>query len=160
VGSGYIAYCEGGYYTGGRGRGAAYDERGKLIKEFSGDGGFSSHLRNFVDALKSRNRKQLNAEVAIGEASANWCHLANIACRAGDLIDRDRLPLGDPSWRGLLHQLDEQLEAHGLDFANESLRASGTLSIDAKANQFSGNNAKVANALLRGKYRKGFELPG
>jgi predicted dehydrogenase len=39
------------------------------------------HMQNFLDAVKSRNRDSLNAEVAIGVTSAKLCHLANISYR-------------------------------------------------------------------------------
>ncbi|HEY3395635.1 MAG TPA: Gfo/Idh/MocA family oxidoreductase, partial [Lacipirellulaceae bacterium] len=58
VGSGYVVHCEGGYYAGGRGGGAAYDHNGSVIRRFKGDSG-AGHARNFVDAVASRDRKRL-----------------------------------------------------------------------------------------------------
>jgi predicted dehydrogenase len=43
-----------------------------------GDGG---HMKNFLDAVKSRDQNSLNAEVAIGITSAKLCHIANISYR-------------------------------------------------------------------------------
>jgi predicted dehydrogenase len=42
------------------------------------DGG---HMGNFLNAVKSRNRDSLNAEIAVGITSAKLCHLANISYR-------------------------------------------------------------------------------
>src|SRR4029079_4983157 len=37
------------------------------------------HMNNFLQAVKSRNYKDLTADVEIGVISANMCHLANIS---------------------------------------------------------------------------------
>ena len=39
------------------------------------------HMANFLRAVKSRNVKELNADVQIGVTSADLCHLANISYR-------------------------------------------------------------------------------
>jgi hypothetical protein len=39
------------------------------------------HMKNFLDAVKSRNYHALNAEVEIGVKAADFCHFANIAYR-------------------------------------------------------------------------------
>lgn len=39
------------------------------------------HMSNFLSAVKSRNAKELNADVQIGVTSADLCHLANISYR-------------------------------------------------------------------------------
>jgi hypothetical protein len=39
------------------------------------------HMKNFLDACRSRRYKDLNAEVEIGATSAALCHLANISYR-------------------------------------------------------------------------------
>ena len=39
------------------------------------------HMANFVDAVRSRNHHSLNADVQIGAAAAELCHLANISYR-------------------------------------------------------------------------------
>jgi predicted dehydrogenase len=44
-------------------------------------GGDGSHMKNFLDAVKSRDQNSLNAEVATGITSAKLCHLANISYR-------------------------------------------------------------------------------
>jgi predicted dehydrogenase len=44
----------------------------------AGDGG---HMKNFLDAVQSRDQNSLNAEVATGITSAKLCHIANISYR-------------------------------------------------------------------------------
>lgn len=41
------------------------------------------HMKNFLDACRSRNHKELTAEIEIGAMSATLCHLANISYRVG-----------------------------------------------------------------------------
>jgi hypothetical protein len=41
------------------------------------------HMANFLAACRSRNFKDLHADVAAGVMSANLCHLANASYRVG-----------------------------------------------------------------------------
>ena len=43
--------------------------------------GETGHLANFIDAMRSRKRHDLRAEVQEGHYSTSLCHLANIAYR-------------------------------------------------------------------------------
>ncbi|HWC00413.1 MAG TPA: Gfo/Idh/MocA family oxidoreductase [Bryobacteraceae bacterium] len=52
------------------------------------------HVANFLAAVRSRNYKELNAEVEIGVTSATLCHLANISYRTGR-----RLAVDPATWR-------------------------------------------------------------
>jgi predicted dehydrogenase len=47
------------------------------------------HMQNFLQACRSRNNKELTAEVEIGVASADLCHLANISYRVGRKLEWD-----------------------------------------------------------------------
>lgn len=47
------------------------------------------HMANFLKAVKSRNYKDLNAEIEIGATSAGLCHLANISYRTGKKLEFD-----------------------------------------------------------------------
>ena len=44
------------------------------------------HMKNFLDAVRSRDYKALHAEVEIGVRSADFCHLANISYRVGHAL--------------------------------------------------------------------------
>ena len=50
-----------------------------------GTGG-GPHFANFISAVRSRNRKELTAEILEGHLSASMCHLSNIAFRVGRTI--------------------------------------------------------------------------
>ena len=85
--SGYVIHCEGGYYAGKRGGGAAYDNSGKKLKEFTGDSG-AGHQKNFIDAVLDNDAARLNCEVELGHRVTAWCNLANVACRMGGPYSR------------------------------------------------------------------------
>lgn len=63
----------------------AYDAKGKRVT----DGGAgkseitSAHTRNFLDAMRSRQRDSLNQEILSGHISTAMCHAGNIAWRTG-----------------------------------------------------------------------------
>lgn len=54
----------------------------KLEKGPGGNGG-GDHYSNFIDAVRSRDPKKLNAPIIDGHYSAAYCHLGNIAYRLG-----------------------------------------------------------------------------
>jgi len=41
------------------------------------------HMKNFLDAVRARDHKLLNADIAVGAHSANFVHMANISLRTG-----------------------------------------------------------------------------
>ncbi len=47
------------------------------------------HMKNFLDAVRSRDYKSLHAEIEIGARSAAFCHLANVGYRAGHTLTID-----------------------------------------------------------------------
>jgi predicted dehydrogenase len=161
VGSGYVVHCEGGYYAGRRGGGAAYDRDGTVIRRFRGDSG-AGHARNFVDAVASRDRKRLNAEVKIGHASSAWCNLVNIACRiGGPYADEKTRLIGQEVelWPQLVGQVHEHLRRNGVDIVESEFKISPVLEFDSEREQFVGDAADAANQLLGREYRKEFEVP-
>ncbi len=158
-GSGYIAYCEGGRFEGKRGQGVAFDNDGKLVKEFNGNGDVR-HQANFIDAVRKQDRSILNAEVQVGNDSTGWCNLANIAFQAGGEFDADRAAAVDlKEWRDLLGEMEIHLSKHGLSFQDEVIKLSPMLKLDPKSQQFVGEQSDVANKLLKRQYRKGYEVP-
>ena len=47
------------------------------------------HMSNFMDAVRSRNQYALNADVQVGAAAAELCHLANISYRCQQQLHMD-----------------------------------------------------------------------
>jgi predicted dehydrogenase len=63
------------------------------------------HMKNFLDAVRSRDYRKLNADVAVGVRAADYCHLANIAYRTGRSLRVSESTgkfLGDEEANGLL----------------------------------------------------------
>jgi hypothetical protein len=66
------------------------------------------HYLNFIDAVRSRKRESLNAEVEEGAASTVLVHLANISYRVGRTIHFDSKTMtctGDPEANKLLSRV-------------------------------------------------------
>jgi predicted dehydrogenase len=59
------------------------DKNEKVMDEKSMGGQWDTvpHMQNFVEVVKSRNFKDLHAEIEIGARAANMCHLANMSYR-------------------------------------------------------------------------------
>jgi predicted dehydrogenase len=57
----------------------AYNKDGEVVRTVKDTGG--SHEKNFLDALKSRDRP--NADIEVGRLSTTICHLGNISHRLG-----------------------------------------------------------------------------
>ena len=161
-GSGYIAYCEGGRFEGQRGKAAAFDNDGKLIKEFKGNGGNGLHQQNFIEAVRKRDSSILNSEAQVGHDSTGWCNLANVAFRSGSAYshaDAKRVRAGSEQWDSLLGDMEQLLRAHGIEMENAEIKLSPMLELDAKTEKFVGDNADVANGFLKREYRKPFVVP-
>lgn len=160
-GSGYVVYGEGGRLEGQRGGARAYDNAGKLIKEFKGDSG-RGHQENFIEAVRSRKREMLNAEVQVGHDSTGWCNFANICYQMGDTnLVRESLNLGGnfPGWSTIVQELHEHLVAHEVTPDTPGLRMSPWLELDPATGRFVGDHAEAANKLLRREYRAPFVVP-
>jgi len=165
--SGYTAYCEGGRLEcltrpWAPGQATAFDPDNKQIRRFSGPGGDIRHQQNFLDAVRSRQASTLNASIRTAGDTVGWCHLANVTARAGQTFSRaDAKKLGDPSghWDAAIEQTAELLRTHGLNMESDSIRLSRFLTIDPVTEQFTGDGADAANALLARTYREPFVVP-
>jgi hypothetical protein len=159
-GSGYIAYCEGGRFEGQRGRGAAYDNKGNLIKKFSGNSGGRIHQENFLEAVRSRKPETLNTDVQVGHDSTGWCNLANIAFMTGGSFHwSDAKNLNIKEWNTLLTEMSDHLNAHGLDIEKSNIKLSHMLTIDSATQRFVGDHATLANRFIKREYRAPFVVP-
>ena len=160
--SGYVIQFENGYYAGARGGGWAYDNDNKRIQQFKGDGG-EAHAKNFIEAVRTRNRAIQNAEIEQTHYSSAWCHLANVAYRLGSAYGQQGaadLAKNFQPWSELLDQFHTHLEANGVDATKSGLKLSSILEIDPQKEVFTGKSATPeAQALLRREYRKGYVMP-
>ncbi|NLS93628.1 MAG: Gfo/Idh/MocA family oxidoreductase [Planctomycetaceae bacterium] len=69
----------------------AYDAAGKVVKEGESNSAEiqQAHIRNFLDAVRSRDRKSLNQEIQSGHISSAMCHTGNISWRTGKKLRFD-----------------------------------------------------------------------
>ncbi len=67
----------------------AWDASGKLVKQGKSDVGQQGHVRNFLDAVRSRKRESLNQEIYSGHVSTTMCHAGNISWRTGKKLRFD-----------------------------------------------------------------------
>lgn len=88
-GEGATIYGENGWVLLNNNSWKAYDAAGKLVKQGSSDVGQQAHVRNFLDAVRSRKRENLNQEIYSGHVSSVMCHAGNIAWRTGKKLRFD-----------------------------------------------------------------------
>jgi len=91
IGEGAAVYGENGWVFVTNNSWKAYDTAGRVAKEGKSDSRQiqQAHIRNFLDAVKSRNRDSLNQEIFSGHVSSSMCHAGNIAWRTGKKLRFD-----------------------------------------------------------------------
>ena len=160
VESGYVIQCEGGYYCGGRGGGAAFDSQDQLVRRFQGDAGVG-HFRNFVDAALAHDRSRLKADVPIGHRSTAWCSMVDVAIRVGGGYEHNQAVSVDSdsdTWAAMTSMVEHHLGENSVDVATQ-FKLSPTLEFDTATERFTGQYANAANPLLRRNYRQPFAVP-
>ena len=161
-GSGYIVYCEGGRLEAQRGRAAAFDSAGAKLQDFPGNSGDGLNQQSFVDAVRAGDPSLLTAPVEHGHYSSAWCHLANIAVRAGNPVTdsvAEQLLSDAPELEPLAYEFSDLLERHGVDPHHTDSRISRRLAFDAASERFVGDGADGANQFISREFRDGFAVP-
>jgi predicted dehydrogenase len=145
------------------GSGAAFDRNGKLIQSFKG-GGESSHFTNFIQAVRSRRRADLNAEVEEGFLSSALCHLGNISYQLGnkaaasEMLERLQSVKMADNAQVTLDRTIEHLARNEVKLDSDSmLRCGRYLKFDPKSYEFADSKA---NQMLSSDYRAPFVVPG
>jgi predicted dehydrogenase len=142
--------------------GAAFDLEGTSIQEFRG-GGDHHHYANFIDAVRSRNAEDLNADILEGHLSSALCHLGNISYRLGETVSTnealERLEsLGSTeNVKATLERTVEHLTANHVDLGATPFRLGALLKLDPMAETFVEH--ADANRLLTREYRPPFVVP-
>ena len=158
---GMVIQCEGGYFAGGRGGGWVYDNDGKRIKQFPGDGGIE-HQANFVEALRSRKTSDLRADVLEGHVTATLCHMANISYRLGRKQSPEEIAeavAGNDVLAEAFERCLEHLKANKVDLKREPLTIGPALTFDNNSEEFVGQFSDMANMYLRRNYREPYVVP-
>jgi hypothetical protein len=138
--------------------GVAFDYDGKELGKWSG-GSDQHHYDNFVTAVKSRRREDLNLDIEDGHLSSALAHLGNVSWALGQAVEpgtRPGLAADDPRVKQTLESFEAHLAANGVNFAETNLTLGRTLTIDPKTET---SDDPEANRLFTREYRKGYELP-
>ena len=157
---GVIVQCEGGYYAGSLSGGWVFDNAGKKVKQILQKGP-EQHQANFIDAVRSRKREDLHAEILEGHLSTSLCHLANASIRLGKVMKPEEIRdavKSDALLAEAFDRLGPHFKANEVDLAQTPLHLGPVLSVDSAAERFTGDRAAEANALLRREYREPFVI--
>jgi predicted dehydrogenase len=125
-----------------------------------GPGG-NDHFANFIAAVRSRRREDLNADILDGHYSSALCHLANISYRLGrqePFQPRTRAFGNNQAATDTLARMEEHLgQGNHLRLQGLSCRVGRRLQIDAAAERFVRDDE--ANRMLTRAYRAPFVVP-
>jgi len=158
---GNYVQCENATVRISRGGGGAYDKDGNRIYQYKGDGG-AAHAQNFINALRSGRREDLNAEIEVGHLSTAMSHQANISFRAGAEASVDEVRENVKVHEDTLNTLNdilEQLDSNGVDLAKQPFILGPELTFDRQQECFVGANAEAANKYIKCSYRDPFVMP-
>jgi hypothetical protein len=156
---GVIVQCENGHVlcTSRYDHVAAFDRDGKEIESFDGAG---EHMANFLDAVRSRKRGDLYADVLEGHLSSALCHTGGISHQLGEPQPASDIlaPIKD---NALLHDSVERMFAHlranEVDIDGPVVTQGVWLEMDPAKERFTNNDA--ANEMLRREDRPAFAVP-
>lgn len=142
-------------------KGAAFDKDGQHMRTFSGG---ADHHANFIDAIRSGKKEDLNCDILEGHLSAGLCHMANISYRLGqkvttdEVIDRLKAVKMSDDFQATLDRTIEHLADNGVKLdGNTKFQCGEYLKFDPKTETFPGNAA--ANELCSRDYRAPFVVP-
>jgi hypothetical protein len=157
---GVVVECEGGYVAvpaEDKGLATVYDNDGKQIVEFKGAEG---HMENFIKAVRSRRRQDLNADILEGHLSSALCHTSNISHRLGKTASpqeiKDRIAASH-IFTATYERMAKHLANNGVDINRDPLTLGLPLEMDPASERFVDNDA--ANSMLTRPYRAPFVVP-
>ncbi|VTS01625.1 Gfo/Idh/MocA family protein [Tuwongella immobilis] len=156
---GNVFYGEKGYLiVGGYESAVAVTPDWEVIKVFSKGG---DHFGNFVNAVRKRDHKLLNADILEGHLSSALCHLANISLLNGTpapLASEVKDLTDNADVRETLTRFKTHLTENKVDLASTTALVGPKLVLNPETETFLNAPAK-ATQMLRREYRKGFEVP-
>ena len=164
--SGLVIDCEGGYFAGDASGGALFDKQEKKIKDFPDDGSSkgleTSHMSNFVAAVRSRKANELAAEALQGHHSTACCHMANVSYRLGKQarpeVIRETIQ-AKPELSDAFDRCREYLRENEVNLDTTPAALGPWVTFDPKSERFVGDHANDANALSQREYRQPFVVP-
>jgi predicted dehydrogenase len=145
--------------------GIVLDPKGREVRRFDEPGDDANHYGNFVAAVRSRSASSLNSDIEEGHLSSALCHLGNISYRLGERISmsaaRERIGAvlpGDVA-ANTFTSFAQHLKANSIDLDKTPVQFGAMLTLDGKAERFTGGMSGKANPWLSRVDRKGFEIP-
>jgi predicted dehydrogenase len=139
-----------------------FDNNGKeLPTRFKGGG---DAFGNFIDAVRSRNYGDLNADILEGHLSSALCHLGNISYRhstedvsAADLSKLTEKAPAAAFTHNVIERIQEHVTGNKLDPAATKFHVGPMLAFDPAKEKFMNNPS--ADAMLTREYRAPFVVP-
>lgn len=119
-----------------------------------------NHWENFIEAMRSRNVSDLDADVLEGHYSSALCHLANVSYQLGrefPMSDAPKAFDGCDDAVDAVERMFDHLKANGLDLIDLDVCIGRKLIIDAESETVVGD--PHANALLTRTYRAPYTVP-
>lgn len=135
----------------------AFDNNDAKIREFKGGG---DHYGNFLEAVKSRNRKAQRADILEGHLSSALCHLGNISYRLGKTQHNTAKVEGfeeNEASMETYNRFQAHLAGNGVNLNEVAFTVGPKLKIDGRRESFIGN--KEANQHLFREYRAPYVVP-
>lgn len=138
-----------------------FDPDGKLVSTFTGRG--EGHFANFLKAVRSRDRADLNADILEGHQSTALCHIGNISWRLGRATTPEELreELGKlkvhENVSETFDRTVEHLRESNVDLEQTKLTLGTLLHPESEREAFVGDSR--ADAFLTREYRKPFIVP-
>jgi len=114
---------------------------------------------SFINCVRNRTPKAVNAPILDGHYAAALCHLANISYRLGHQVPFSQDPHGmsNPQIVESFEMIERNLKGVGVNLDKATYCMGRTLSIDPKTERFIGD--PEADRLLTQDYRAGYEVP-
>ena len=157
---GNIFHCEAGTIRGTKFYPTGSDKEAPLPKVEVPKRPGKGNFENFIAACRSRKREDLNAEIHEGHLSCIPIHLANASYRLGEDVpfNPTTKAFGDnkEAYETLARMEEHLSKDNGLKLDGMQYRLGKRLTFNPQT-ELTGDAA--ADEILRGTYRKGFELP-
>ncbi|NOY58534.1 MAG: Gfo/Idh/MocA family oxidoreductase [Calditrichaeota bacterium] len=131
------------------------------LQDLGGTVNPGGNFGNFINAVRSRKREELNAEILEGHYSSALCHLGNISMRMGKDVPWSKYPL-ERLQNEIAFDTFQALEknlawANGLNLHDMSYQLGPVLDFDPQTEKFINNER--ADSYLSRVYRKPFVVP-
>ena len=148
-GTGIIVHCEDGKAFISYGTAIAYDAEGKQVASWSTE---ETHFENFIDAVRSGRKEDLNSDALVGHISTTICNAGNVSYRLGKpaSVSEQKAAIADvPLFGEMYERFLQHIAQHDVDADTTILGP--WLTCDPKNECFVDNDE--ANRIVKGFYR-------